>query len=94
MSHVSAQVIPQSHGRRHLSDRRISMFFIMPTLVLLILMNVFPLFYSLYLSFTDYSVIANEPPKWIALENFEKILTTERTRYWHNFTVTGKYAML
>ena len=93
MSHVNAQAIPQFRGRRHLSDGRIATFFIMPTLVLLILMNVFPLFYSLYLSFTDYSVIVNEPPEWIALDNFEKILTTERSRYWHNFTVTGKYAL-
>lgn len=93
MSHVNAQAVPQFRGRRHLSDGRIATFFIMPTLVLLILMNVFPLFYSLYLSFTDYSVIANEPPEWIALDNFEKILTAERSRYWHNFTVTGKYAL-
>ncbi|MBN2303459.1 MAG: sugar ABC transporter permease [Anaerolineae bacterium] len=90
MSHVNTQAFS---GRRHLSDGRIATFFIMPTLVLLILMNVFPLFYSLYLSFTDYSVIANESPEWIALDNFEKILTTERSRYWHNFTVTGQYAV-
>lgn len=93
MSNVTAQAVPQLSGRRHLSDGRIATLFIMPTLVLLILMNVFPLFYSLYLSFTDYSVIANEPPEWVALENFEKILTSERSRYWHNFTVTGQYAV-
>jgi multiple sugar transport system permease protein len=82
------------HGRRQIQDRHIALFFIMPTLILLILINVFPLLYSLYLSFNDYSVIANEPPKWVALDNFEKILTVERSRYWHNFTVTGSYAVL
>ncbi len=81
-------------GRRQIQDRHIAMMFIMPTLILLIVINIFPLLYSLYLSFTDYSVIANQPPQWIALENFEKILTSERARYWHNFTVTGKYAVL
>ncbi len=82
------------HGRRQMSDKTIAHLFIWPTLILLIVMNIFPLFYSLYLSFNDYSVIANEPPKWVALDNYEKILTTERSRYWHNFTVTGRYAAL
>jgi multiple sugar transport system permease protein len=94
MAHVNAQAARQFQQRRHLSDGRIATLFIMPTLVLLILMNVFPLFYSLYLSFNDYSVIADEPPQWVALDNFERILTSERARYWHNFTVTGKYAAL
>ena len=40
-------------GRRQVQDRHIAMLFIMPTLILLILINVFPLLYSLYLSFTD-----------------------------------------
>ncbi len=43
-----------SQARRHLSDRAIQNLFIWPTLLLLIAMNVFPLLYSLYLSFTNY----------------------------------------
>jgi multiple sugar transport system permease protein len=57
-------------------------------------MNIFPLFYSLYLSFTDYSVISNEAPQWVGVENYRNILTKERERYWHNFSVTGRYALL
>ncbi|MCZ7540466.1 MAG: sugar ABC transporter permease [Anaerolineae bacterium] len=96
----NAQAIPAGpqrmtqHGRRQMSDKTIAHLFIWPTLLLLIVMNIFPLFYSLYLSFNDYSVIANEPPKWVALDNYEKVLTTERSRYWHNFTITGRYAVL
>jgi len=96
----NAQAIPAGpqrmtqHGRRQMSDKVIAHLFIWPTLLLLIVMNIFPLFYSLYLSFNDYSVIANEPPKWVALDNYEKVLTTERSRYWHNFTITGRYAVL
>ena len=37
----------------------------MPTLVLLILWNIFPLFYSLFLSFTTYSHSGKLPPIWI-----------------------------
>ncbi|GAB4418134.1 MAG: sugar ABC transporter permease [Anaerolineae bacterium] len=99
MSQINAPAMavsptPRQYQRRQMSDRTIAHLFIWPTLILLILMNIFPLFYSLYLSFNDYSVIANEPPKWVALDNYEKILTNERSRYWHNFTVTGKYAVL
>lgn len=100
MTTVKAQAIPASaerarrHGRRQMSDKTIAQLFIWPTLIILIAMNVFPLFYSLYLSFNDYSVIANEPPQWVALENYKEILTNERARYWHNFTVTGRYALL
>lgn len=101
MSQVNVSAFPSGartrgglHGRRQISDRRIAQVFILPTIILLVLVNIFPLFYSLYLSFTDYSVIANQPPRWIAFENYEKILTVERNRYWHNFTVTGRFAVL
>lgn len=98
MSHMepSATTIPrQTAGgrqRRQLSDRRIIQLFIFPTLILLILMNIFPLLYSLYLSFTKYSVISNTPPEWIGLANYTAILGDER--FWHNFAVTGQYALL
>ena len=76
-------------GRRALSDRAIIHIFIWPTLALLIAINVFPLFYSLYLSFTDYSAIANQAPVWIAFENFGRILGDEQM--WSIFATTGQY---
>lgn len=100
MSQADAHVVPRStqasqqRSRRQISDRTIAHLFIWPTLILLILVNIFPLFYSLYLSFTDYSVIGSQAPEWLAFQNYEKILTSERARYWHNFTVTGTYAVL
>jgi multiple sugar transport system permease protein len=77
--------------RRHLSDRAIQNLFIWPTLILLIAFNVFPLFYSLYLSFTDYSAIARPAPVWIAFENFHNILNDEQL--WTYFATTGRYAV-
>src|SRR5687767_13712730 len=61
------------------------------TLVLMIAINVFPLIYSLFLSFTDYSAIAKEAPVWIGFENFAKILSDEKM--WFFFTTTGKYVL-
>ena len=83
---------PRSNRRRHLSDRAILNLFIWPTLILLIAMNIFPLFYSLYLSFTDYSAIARQIPVWIGFDNFSKILNDEQL--WQYFATTGKYVLL
>lgn len=78
--------------QRHLSDRAIVNLFIWPTLVLLIAMNVFPLFYSLYLGFTNYSAIARQAPVWVAFENFSNILNNEQL--WQYFATTGRYALM
>lgn len=72
-----------------LSDRKVQWLFIFPTLALLIGMNIFPLFYSLYLSFTDYSAIAREAPTWIGFENFSRILSDPNL--WSYFSITGRY---
>lgn len=90
MSSVSSS--PPSNRQRHLSDRAILNLFIWPTLILLIAMNIFPLFYSLYLSFTNYSAIARQIPVWIAFENFSKILNDEQL--WQYFATTGRYVLL
>ncbi|GAJ21001.1 unnamed protein product, partial [marine sediment metagenome] len=78
--------------RRQLSDRTIVNLFIWPALLLLIAMNVFPLFYSLYLGFTDYSAIARQQPVWVGFQNFSRILNDEQL--WKYFATTGRFALL
>jgi multiple sugar transport system permease protein len=78
--------------QRHLSNRAIVNLFIWPTLVLLIAMNVFPLFYSLYLGFTNYSAIAQKAPVWVAFQNFSNILNDKNL--WQYFATTGRYALM
>lgn len=77
--------------RRGLSDAAIANLFIWPTLILLIAWNVFPLFYSLYLSFTDYSAISRQAPVWVGLENYKDILTDPLA--WKYFATTGRYTL-
>lgn len=81
----------QVRRQRHLSDRAIQNLFIWPTLLLLIAMNVFPLFYSLYLAFTSYSAIAREAPVWVGFQNFQNILNNPQL--WKYFATTGRYAL-
>lgn len=95
---TTAQVTPKTAvqstrpQRRQLSDTTIRNLFIWPSLILLIAMNVFPLFYSLYLSFTDYSAIAREGPVWVGFANYTSILNSDSL--WRYFGTTGKYTLL
>ena len=83
---------PARPRQRHLSDRAIINLFIWPTLFLLILMNVVPLVYSLYLSFTEYSAVANQAPIWIGFQNFIDLMNDEKM--WQYFATTGRYALI
>ena len=56
-----ASATPPSVGRmvRGLSDRSIAWLFVAPTMVLLLAINIFPLIWTIYLSFTNYA--SNRP---------------------------------
>jgi multiple sugar transport system permease protein len=82
----------EKQRRRHMSDRAIVNLFIWPTLILLIAINLFPLIYSLYLGFTDYSAITRQPPTWVGFQNFQNILNSEQL--WRYFSTTGRFALL
>ena len=63
---------------RGLSDRAIAWLFISPTIILLLAINIFPLLWTVYLSFTNYR--ANQPGrevKWIGTRNYERLLGSE-----------------
>jgi multiple sugar transport system permease protein len=85
----SARPKPRRQG---LSDKTILKLFIWPTLLLLIAWNVFPLAYSLFLSFTNYSAIVPKAPVWVGLENYKDILTDPKL--WGYFSTTGRYALV
>ena len=63
---------------RGLSDKSIAWLFISPTIFLLLAINIFPLIWTIYLSFTNYR--ANRPGKaieWIGTRNYERLLGNE-----------------
>ena len=61
---------------RGLSDRAIAWVFVAPTIFLLLAINIFPLIWTIQLSFTNYKAnrIGREV-KDIGLRNYERILT-------------------
>lgn len=65
---------------------------ILPVLILLIVVNVFPLLYSLILSFSEYSARKSFAPNFIGNANYEKLLTDPAV--WIRFITTAKYVFL
>ncbi len=59
-----------------LTDKRMTILFLLPTMVLLLMIAIFPLIWSLRLSFTDWSVIgdAGTAPVATGLENYRNIM--------------------
>lgn len=76
MDRVARATPPKiAHHVRGLSDKAIAWTFIAPTIFLLLAVNIFPLLWTIYLSFTNYR--ANRPNaavKWIGTRNYERIL--------------------
>ncbi|WP_193370455.1 carbohydrate ABC transporter permease [Pelagibius marinus] len=75
-----AQATPSGLSRRiaGLSDGAIAWLFVSPTIVLLLAINIFPLLWTIYLSFTNYR--ANQPGRairWIGTRNYERLLGSE-----------------
>ncbi|MFC1716805.1 carbohydrate ABC transporter permease [Candidatus Poribacteria bacterium] len=68
------------------------MMFIMPTMILLIVMNIFPLLWSLILSFSEYSAIGSESPDFIGTRNYTRIFSDPET--WKFFTTTAYFVVM
>jgi len=90
---VVATLDPRSKAaNRGWSDLAIRNAFIFPTLIFLIVFNIFPLIYSLGLSFTEFRASLREPPVFIGLDNYRELLNDPGI--WQNFTITAKYVIL
>jgi len=79
-------------ARRGLSDLAIRNLFVIPTIVFLILINIFPLLYSLILSFADYSAISGKSPDFIGIQNYREILNDPHI--WKSLYITMKYVII
>jgi len=89
----SEQTTPDLVQRRRrpwLTDRRMAWLFISPSVILLLGISIFPLIWSVYLSFTRYKVTGRAAPVWVGLQNFHTILTNnDLYNDWPIFQVTA-----
>ena len=75
---------------RGLSDKKLAWLFVSPTILLLLAINIFPLIWTIYLSFTNYRVNRpNRDVKWVDLRNYERILTD--SDIWQTMQATAHF---
>jgi multiple sugar transport system permease protein len=75
---------------KSLSDRAMAWLFVGPTIVLLFAFNIFPLLWTIYLSFTNYR--ANRPGAdlvGVGLENYRKLLDDDSV--WESMSATAHF---
>jgi multiple sugar transport system permease protein len=79
-----------AHKVRGLSDRAIAWVFVAPTIFLLLAINIFPLIWTIRLSFTNFR--ANRPNaevEWVGLRNYQRILSDPEI--WQTMQATAHF---
>ncbi|WP_075214430.1 carbohydrate ABC transporter permease [Mongoliimonas terrestris] len=87
-----AEATPQrlARGVRGLSDRALAWIFVGPTIVLLLAINIFPLIWTIGLSFTNFRVNRpNEDIRFVGTQNYTRILTD--TDIWLSMQATAHF---
>lgn len=88
----AAQSTPAHVARKvkGLSDRAIAWLFVAPTIILLLAINIFPLIWTIYLSFTNFRVNRpNNDVDFVGLRNYQRILTDGDT--WLTMQATAHF---
>jgi multiple sugar transport system permease protein len=88
----AASSTPQALSRRlrGISDRAITWIFIAPTILLLLAINIFPLIWTIQLSFTNFKANrASRGLDWVGLENYRSVLTDPDI--WQAMQVTAHF---
>jgi multiple sugar transport system permease protein len=90
---VMTTLDPRSRAAaRGMSDIAIRNLFIIPTILFLIVFNIFPLIYSLGYSFTDFRASTNAAANFVGLQNYRELLNDPYI--WNNFVITAKYVVI
>ena len=84
---MSNKIINKAKG---LSDKAIAWIFITPTLLLLLAINIYPLFYAISMSFTNfYASKVGKEIKWVGLKKYYKVLGKEAV--WERMQITANF---
>jgi len=82
---------PAARRMRAMSDRAIAWLFILPTMALLLAINIFPLIWAIRLSFTGFMANLPGAARFIGIDNYVDILTDEDL--WNNFRITAHFVV-
>lgn len=62
-------------------DRNLKWIYTLPAVLFVLLMMVFPILYTVRISFYEWSMSATTPPSWVGLSNYIALFKDER--FWH-----------
>lgn len=82
----------QNTWANRVTDRGMLYLFLLPTFAFLLFLVVFPLIWSLYLSFCDYSANTANPPVFVGAKNYSFLFQQEDI--WERFVATGQFVLL
>lgn len=75
---------------RRLSDRSVTWMFVTPTILILLAINIFPLLWTIYLSFTNYRANrTGQIIEFVGFRNYTRILSDEDV--WNALQVTAQF---
>jgi multiple sugar transport system permease protein len=85
-----APALLSAGGARGWSDRALAWAFVGPTVVLLLAFNIFPLLWTIWLSFTRYRANrGGQGSPWVGLENYKAVLGSDAM--WDHMQVTAHF---
>src|SRR5690242_1095428 len=74
--------------------------FILPALLIILFISVYPILYGIYLSFTDWYLLKSPDPIWAGLDGYRRLIhdpdlraALVRTVYWTLGTIVLEYAI-
>ncbi len=73
----------QTRARRRFGARRLGYLMLVPALIMILLTQIYPFLYGVLMSLTNYNLLKPQAIRFVGLENFVKIFTSDR-----NFTST------
>lgn len=72
-------------------ERNLKWIYTLPAVLFVLLMMVFPIIYTVRISFYEWSMSATTPPKWVGLSNYKALLADER--FWHAVKATAGFTV-
>jgi len=72
-------------------DRNLKWVFTLPSVIFVVLMMAFPIFYTIWISFHEWSMSSVVAPKWVGGENYATLF--KDARFWNSVEVTVVFTL-
>ncbi|TMV46992.1 sugar ABC transporter permease [Paenibacillus mesophilus] len=73
-------------------DRNLKWIYTLPAVLFVLIMMLFPIIYTVRISFFEWSMSATTPPKWVGLANYAALL--QDGRFWHAVGATFYFTIV